>query len=274
MPAIDALNLHVNPSLDPLSYPGNTVVSDSLLVEGWLYELSSVPGCSLSQWVVESDGGPIRSSQPLDSALATLGAPTMPERVASLAIGSNASPGQLRHKFGVDGPDSVVPISMGIFRGVQAGYSAHVSRAGYIPYAPTFGQGTSTYCILWLSESQMRRLDATEPNYISSELSGSVRLTNGLTVSPVTAYRGRWGVLRGVDGLPLSAGTQAEIFLRLLETSWFRSILGARVFTAEEVVARLCADGALRERVRDQMRAHGCVIDDGLAWGVTTQGQA
>ncbi|WP_053206982.1 hypothetical protein [Jiangella muralis] len=132
-----------------------------------------------------------------------------------LAVGSNASPSQLRHKFAASGRDFAVPVFSTRVDGLAVGHSAHVSRAGYIPYAPyaAAGQTLRTAMLLWLDDAQLARMDETEPNYDRVPLaSADYRLTleSGPEVAEYFVYRSVHGVI--VD---LPATTQADAFAQL-----------------------------------------------------------
>ncbi|WP_111258572.1 hypothetical protein [Jiangella anatolica] len=132
-----------------------------------------------------------------------------------LAVGSNASPSQLWHKFAERGPDFAIPVLSTRVDGLAVGHSAHVSRAGYIPYAPYAAAGHTlhTAMLLWLDDTQLARMDETEPNYDRVLLaSADYRLTleSGAEVAEYFVYRSVHGV---VADLP--ATTQADALARL-----------------------------------------------------------
>src|SRR5689334_11822688 len=58
------------------------------------------------------------------------------DRVPVLAVGSNASPAQLRHKMAEHGIVSPVPMVRTRVTGIDIGVSAHVSLLGYVSASP------------------------------------------------------------------------------------------------------------------------------------------
>jgi hypothetical protein len=100
MPSIESLGMNVNPSQEPLKYPGVCVKKSCLLVGPWLYPVLHRPGLPIAEWELEVDGGPLCHTpvagphrQTLDSALRVVLSPAMAERFPVVAVGSNASPG-------------------------------------------------------------------------------------------------------------------------------------------------------------------------------------
>ncbi|SEE19061.1 hypothetical protein [Jiangella alba] len=135
-----------------------------------------------------------------------------------LAVGSNASPSQLRQKLG---PDLVVPVYSTRVDGLAVGHSAHVSRAGYIPYAPYAapGQTLRTAMLLWLDDAQLARMDETEPNYDRVLLASAdyrLALEWGTEMTAYYVYRSVHGVIAD-----LPATTQADAFAQLARRPGF-----------------------------------------------------
>src|SRR5262249_24353383 len=153
MPDLRTLGFDVSPSDDPITYPGKLVKSSSLVAESWLYRLMPEKNLDIGRWQIVIDGGPLLESKgpggsiepsTVDSVLEAAGVTCMANRYPVLAVGSNASPGQLRHKFARDREvSSIVPLTRATASGMGISHSAHVSKAGYIAYVP-FLQGRSS----------------------------------------------------------------------------------------------------------------------------------
>lgn len=266
-----------NPSTDPTTYPGDLVTSNCLLTPTWRYDLTETTGRHVSDWQVQLDGEPLASdtqSAKLDAALAHIGAAPMEQRSPYLAIGSNASPGQLRHKFGTDG--WLVPITRASMRGIGVGYSAHVSRAGYIPYAPYLDPTNyvRTYVVLWLDDAQAKRLDETEPNYDRLTLHDRpLVLDSGVRIDSYALYRSRHGVLRAPDGGYLAASTQTAALGWLARHPEFAALLPELGTDAGLAAQALGKYESLRIRMRELMREVNMTGPDELEAG-TESGQS
>lgn len=117
-------------------------------------------------------------------ALTRLGAEPIGRRHPVLAVGSNASPAQLRRKFAP--MSQVVPITAARVKGLIVGVSAHVARAGYIPATPVAAEPLSSdLWVTWLGDDELTAMDATEPNYQRTQLDDRypVQLTGGRVLS-------------------------------------------------------------------------------------------
>ncbi len=76
------------------------------------------------------------------------------DRVPVLAIGSNACPGQLRHKMTEFGVDAPIPMVKARVTGVDVGVSAHVSRMGYVSASPVAAaDAVRALFVIWLDPS-------------------------------------------------------------------------------------------------------------------------
>jgi hypothetical protein len=122
-------------------------------------------------------------------------------RAPVLALGSNASPLQLRRKFG----DAAghIPVSRAVLFDHVVVYSAHFSSYGALPATLEQHPGGITFvAITWLNDGQLQRMHETEAlgvNYDYREVA-DFRLEHdgeALAVSvPVGAYVSRHGPLR------------------------------------------------------------------------------
>lgn len=108
-----------------------------------------------SSYVFRTDG----TTVPLNSDLAEV----VGEREAVLAIGSNASPEQLRRKFGSSGQVEEIPVVTTHVEGYDVVYAARVTSYGAIPATILASPGTAvTVFTTFLTPSQRSRMDETE----------------------------------------------------------------------------------------------------------------
>jgi hypothetical protein len=254
VPALEREGADLSPRLAPLRYPGRRLAGDYLLLERGYHPMTAGGG----RWLVDAGGGPLE----LDEALAAVGATGMGGRVPVLAVGSNAAPGQLLHKFAAPPRvPAVVPVMAALASGLALGHSAHVSPPGYVPWAPLAapeGAEPLAFALLWLDAAQLGRLDATEPNYELVRVDGGRLVVGGQAVAACGLFRGRHGVLAGPGGGPAAATDQATVLGWL--AGWFAELAG----DPDQVAARLAADPGLRERVRAALPARGLALGDGL----------
>ncbi|MDR6975192.1 hypothetical protein J2X68_001876 [Streptomyces sp. 3330] len=206
-----ALGLADAPRDHPLSYPG--------------------------AWPAES--GLLRGDEllPLDRL-------THPGRTPVVAVGSNASPAQLRHKMAACGVTSPIPMVKARVTGLDVGVSAHVSHLGYVSASPIGAPGvTRELFVIWLDPEQLALIDATEPNYDRVLLPAPgfrVELENGEALLDACAYVNHHGVLHNGDGIPRGHPGQRALITELLARSVaLRRLFGA---TPEEFCARARAD--------------------------------
>ncbi|MGW1782350.1 hypothetical protein ACWCQQ_24910 [Streptomyces sp. NPDC002143] len=214
---LEALGLADAPRDRPLSYPGAWPAGSGLL-----------------------DGDELL---PLDRL-------THPGRTPVVAVGSNASPAQLRHKMAEFGITSPVPMVKARVTGVDVGVSAHISRLGYVSASPVAAPGVTTELfVIWLDAEQLEVVDATEPNYDRVLLPAPgfrVELENGEALLDAFAYVNHHGVLHNGSGAPRSHPGQRALITELLAASpALRRLFGA---TPEEFCARARADARLCER--------------------------
>ncbi|GAA2588844.1 MULTISPECIES: hypothetical protein [Streptomyces] len=225
---LEALGLAGVPREEPLSYPGAWPRESGLLDGDRLLPLDRPP--------VYEVGG---------------------ERVPVLAIGSNASPGQLRHKLDEFGIGSPVPMVRSRVTGLDIGVSAHVSRMGYVSASPVGAPGVvRELFVLWLDAEQLAVVDASEGvpmaggNFDRAWLPApDVRVEpgDGTVLPGVHAYVNRHGVLHDGTGAPCRhPGEQRPLLAGLLHGSpRLRALFGT---TPEEFCARARADRRLCDR--------------------------
>ncbi|WP_062646209.1 hypothetical protein [Streptomyces maremycinicus] len=169
---------------------------------------------------------------------------THPGRTPVVAVGSNASPAQLRHKMDEFGVTSAVPMVKARVTGLDIGVSAHVSRLGYVSASPVAAPAvTRELFVIWLDPEQLALIDATEPNYDRVLLPAPgfrVELENGETLLDAFAYVNHHGVLHDGDGVPRRHPGQRALITELLARSRaLRQLFGT---TPEEFCTRARAD--------------------------------
>ncbi|MET8483948.1 hypothetical protein ACIQVF_21065 [Streptomyces tendae] len=178
-------------------------------------------------------------------------------RVPVLAIGSNASPAQLRHKMAEFGIDAPIPMVRSRVTGLDIGVSAHVSRMGYVSASPVGAPGTvRELFVLWLDAEQLAVIDASEGVPMAGGNFDRVWLPapdvrvepgGGSVLRGAYAYVNRHGVLHDGTGAPRRhPGAQRPLITELLHGSArLRALFGA---TPEEFCARARADRRLCDR--------------------------
>jgi hypothetical protein len=269
MPDLSTLDLLGNPSRQPLTYPGTLVKQSGLLAGRWLYPIIALAAQPVSSWRVERDGGPLDNSATvrLDDALTKAGSAPVSLREPVLAIGSNASPGQLLHKLG---EHAVVLLTRVTVRGFTVGHSPHISKPGYVPYIPIATPGMRhDFVVAWLDSDQRERMDRTEPNYARVMVDAGEApaiLESGEPLDVYALYRGRWGALRLTPSdQPLTASRQEMVLGALGEQSWFQRLVpecsSGPLRTAEVLAANPC----LRDSIKKELSHRNLVAGDRLA---------
>lgn len=267
---LEALGLSVVPREHPLSYPGAWPRRSGLLYGNHLLPLHPTTDRPVGEWPVEPrphpgpgpsvngpsgpsghsghSGGELPVHTCLDAFLARHGHPRTEDRVPLLAIGSNASPAQLRHKLR---DNAVVPMTKARVTGIGIGVSAHVSLMGYVSASPFRAKGAPRELfVIWLDADQLRMIDASEGlftpggNYQRITLSSSpAQLESGQLPDGVQLYVNRRGVLHNGSPEPRPHGGQRALLASLLsESARLRELFGG---TPEEFVARARGDRAL-----------------------------
>lgn len=194
------------------------------------------------------------------------------DRVPVLAVGSNASPGQLRHKMAESGITSPVPMVKAYVTGIGVGVSAHVSRMGYISASPFADpDAVRELFVTWLDAEQLAVIDASEGvplphgNYRRAWLPAPqvrVRLADGTRLPGVYLYVNRRGVLRNGSESPRTHPGQRKLLTELLVGSArLRELFGV---TPEEFCARARADAGLCERGSRVLAEEKLVTASGL----------
>ncbi|MFD4553619.1 hypothetical protein ACFWP5_04740 [Streptomyces sp. NPDC058469] len=235
---LEALGLARAPREDPLTYPGAWPAESGLLVGDRLL--------------------------PLD------GHTTYGNRTPVLAIGSNACPGQLRHKMAEFGITSPVPMVKVRVTGIDIGVSAHVSRVGYVSASPVNSPGVvRELFVTWFDARQLAVVDASEGAYDRAWLPGSGATSefrfepgSGELLRGAYVYVNRHGVLHDGTGVPRRHPGERALLTELLGGSAeLRTLFGR---TPEEFCEQARADRELCERGARLFRKEGRVTASGL----------
>ncbi|MFF4575398.1 hypothetical protein [Streptomyces sp. NPDC001410] len=188
------------------------------------------------------------------------------DRTPVLAVGSNACPGQLRHKMDESGIDAAIPMVRARVTGIDVGVSAHVSVRGYVSASPV----RSARClrelfVIWLDPRQLAVIDASEPHFRRAWLPAPdvrIELPDGSALTGAFAYVNRHGVLHDGMGAPRRHPGQRPLLTELLVASaLLRALFGV---TPEEFCARARADAALCARGTRLFAEHAWVTESGL----------
>ncbi|MER7918466.1 MULTISPECIES: hypothetical protein [unclassified Streptomyces] len=239
MATLEELGLAGVPREDPLTYPGAWPARSGLLHGDRLLPLTRL---------VYDDRAPV------------------------LAVGSNACPGQLRHKMAEFGLDTPVPMVRSRVTGLDVGVSAHVSRMGYVSASPVKSPSvTRELFVLWLDRRQLDALDASEGaplpdgNFRRAWLPApdvQVQLADGTVLSGAYVYVNRHGVLHDGTGAPRRHPGQRPLLTGLLASSArLRELFGA---SPEEFSERARGDVRLCARGTRLFAEHAWVTDSGL----------
>ncbi|MEU9336109.1 hypothetical protein AB0D49_23500 [Streptomyces sp. NPDC048290] len=236
---LEELGLAVVPRDDPLAYPGVWPAESALLVGDRLLPLTRL---------VHED------------------------RVPVLAVGSNASPGQLRAKLAESALTTPLPLVKVRVTGLDIGVSAHISRMGYVSASPFVAPGAvRELFVTWLDAGQLAAVDASEGatlaqgNYRRVWLPARdvrIDLADGRTLPGAYVYVNRRGVLHDGGGTLLRHCDQRALLGALLAgLPRLRKLCGA---TPEEFCARVRADPAVGRRGTRLFAEEGLVAASGL----------
>lgn len=185
------------PRLHPLTYPGRWPEHSILLTHESHHRLDHAA---------------------LDAALA--------DRTPVLAVGSNASPAQLRYKY--RGEPLEMPLVLADVEGLAPGFAARVTWAGYVPTTPVLGSHLRSWLfVLWLDAPQLAVLDATEPGYRRRPVDARITLPSDRVLDDCDAYVADPGILVDAEGEPRWLCDQAALITQLLrESARLRAVLG------------------------------------------------
>jgi hypothetical protein len=258
----------------PLTYPGKIPSGSILLTRHAQYELQLLPERRLGQArVVLGDdddlpGGDYSYTDevPLNYALLRFNRARADERVPVIAVGANAAPAHMRHKFIGPGVSLVVPLVAAEVAGLAAGVAADVHPAGYVPATPILGaELRSELFVQWFDSRQLATLDASLSGYRRVLLpagdpgAGGVRVTlpSGEVLGACYAYVNVRGCLVDDDG-PRRLGSQSDLIVDLLARSRrLRDRVGP---TPQAWVERIGQAGG-RDEVLEILAAEGWVVE-------------
>ncbi|WP_191971424.1 hypothetical protein [Streptomyces luteolifulvus] len=202
------------------------------------------------------------------------------DRSPVLAVGSNASPAQLRKKMAESRIASPLPMVRTRVTGIGIGVSAHVSRLGYVSASPFNAPAdVRELFVLWLDAEQLAVIDASEGvplplgNFRRAWLPAPevrIELADGVTLPGVYAYVNRRGVLHNGGSEPRTHPGQRRLLTELLlGSARLRRLFGV---TPEEFCARARADRRLCEQGTRLFAEEKLVTASGLEEYVTVQG--
>ncbi|GLW08974.1 hypothetical protein Misp01_41040 [Microtetraspora sp. NBRC 13810] len=231
-----------DPMAQPLTYPGRIPATSGVLVDDAYLALCPVESAPADEWQV--------GDETLEKLLARLGCAPMVERHPVVAVGSNASPSQMRRKFVTHGIRPVIPMTLADVEGIAPGVSAHVNRWGYVPAVPVETPGESSRLfVLWLDDRELSTLDITEPNYWRRRMPVErhpVALESGVLLPPCYVYVGKHGCLADETGEARRLTDQRRLIQSLLdESAELRRLCGS---TPDEFIS-LVRDEALRDTI-------------------------
>ncbi|MFF3372448.1 hypothetical protein ACFYXF_05750 [Streptomyces sp. NPDC002680] len=194
-----------------------------------------------------------------------------PGRVPVLAVGSNASPGQLRHKMAEFDLRAPLPMTRVEVTGVEVGVSAHVSLLGYVSASPFNAPGNvRELFVTWLDPDQLAVIDASEGVPVPTGPYDRVWLPSpdvtvelsGERLPGVYAYVNRRGVLHDGSGSPRRHPGERRLLTELLDGSaGLRDLFGS---TPEEFCDRARFDQDRCDRGTRLFAAEGLVVASGL----------
>jgi len=252
----------------PLTYPGRWPETSCLVTAENVLRLQPVAksrsSAALVSWVdgFGTSAGWSAGDEPvLRDVLTVLNAAPMSQRVPVLAIGSNASVAQLRHKARSQHFPLLIPMVLAEVTGLEVGHAAKLVHLGYIPATVRFApQAHEQLFVQFLDRQQLREMDATEVGYRRIWLPAEqvpVRLDSGETLGGVYAYVADGGYLVEA-GEFIPRATQSRIIERVRTASpELTELLGSDV---DEAVRR--AKGSAQEwrtRVASAMAEAGLV---------------
>ncbi|MDF3289370.1 hypothetical protein [Streptomyces silvisoli] len=254
--SLEALGLDAIAAQQPLGYPGGQVSEPGLLHRDELLPLRPLPG-PLGRWHVDTPG------RRLDDLLAELELAPVAERVPVMAVGSNGSPGQVRHKLTSVGLTATVPMVPVRVTGIAVGVSAHVSVHGYVSASPYPDiSRESTLVTSWLDTDQLSAIDASEAlNFRRIKVTCDrfpLRLPNGAKLPVAYLYANVHGVL-SLDGRsPRPTADQHTLLSELLAASpRLRELLGP---DPRSWVERVSADPTTPAEATRLFKAHGWAL--------------
>jgi len=228
------------PRAHPLTYPGQRPAASVVITQDAIWEIRDREGdalswrsdhrqrlasCRVALSVDERAGRTLsRTAFPhLSSVLEeTYGIGADP-RVPVLAIGSNAAPSQLRHKFAPSSVPLVVPSIRARVTGMIPGFCSFVSPLGYVPATIVPESGAVSEMVLQLlDDQQLREIDRSEASaYRRVWVETQILLETGERLSGAYAYVSRDGYLAGEEGAWVMGAAGQERPVGVAPTRWF-----------------------------------------------------
>jgi hypothetical protein len=160
----------------------------------------------------------------LRSLLKKQGLPSLDERYAILAYGSNACPHQLLNKNLTD-----VPVLYGRLKGAEAVYAGRTTQKGYVPATLARKSGTRSSWVTLLTREQLALMDDSEGRryntYALAELRSVQFLVGRYQVLPLHTYLNiRCGVMTdGGQPVTLRSTSQKRAKHLVATASWAES---------------------------------------------------
>ena len=234
----------------PLDYPFTAAVDDGLLLGNRVAPMTLAPGGTVGAATVQDGAGGIA----LDGLLRGRGLAPCERRVLVVAVGSNAAPEVMLRKFTGRSVSTLVPLIRCRVGGIGVGFSAHVSRQGFVAATPFADPGGELVLIgSLLDDDQLAALDATEPNYVRLRLDAAAYpltiLGSGERPAAWSVYDSIHGVLT-IDDEPVRLIPQVDLHARLRAVESVAAIAGL----GADAVAALAS--LQQEPVRDALKAH------------------
>lgn len=284
------------PRVHPLTYPGRRPDASVVITQDAIWEicdreggalawqsdhLQRLPTCRVALTVAERDELRLsRTAFPhLSSVLEEAYGFGPDTRVPVLAIGSNAAPSQMRHKFATTSVPLVVPSIRARVEGMTAGFSSFVSPLGYIPatIVPEAG-AVAEMSLQLLDDQQLREIDRTEASaYRRVWVETSIQLETGERLSGAYAYVSRDGYLADDAGPWMMASEGQARPDSVSPERWFadQSSVLARVSADPRVAAAI---GSTPQEIvtrradpiasTDVLRAAGFVREENPLWSL------
>ena len=170
----------------PLAYPGLRPDFSYVYYQGRAYEITP-KGDTYADLRMDD-------STPLDDFLSTRGNPTMRQRHAVLAVGSNGCPGRLAEKYAHQA-EVAVPVLVGTLADTAVVYSRQLAPYGALPATYMHQPGAVSWLsVTMLADEQLARMDETErvgEFYLRIPVPGQFDVDGGPKVGGLTAYLDR-----------------------------------------------------------------------------------
>jgi len=265
------------PAEEPLSYPGVLPEYSYLLLNQHIVPLVARKNRRLPKWRVIADDETIPGDEdetgalPLDYVLLRNNEPPMLNRVPVIAVGSNASPAQLWHKFQKASISPIMPLTLAVVTGVGIGVCAYISKNGYLPSTAILdSKAKSKLFVLWMSKEQLDVIDKTEGGYHRVKLEKphcEVFLESGEVLENCYVYLSKTGYLLDENGEPILFPDVEHLALH----DNFQATLIERVFSTipelsselnngiELLVGQVRTDNAVRTRITNSLKGSGRV---------------